>query len=117
MRNSKAGAGLRFILTLSVALAATAASAAPPAGYCDVTLCRRLEAPNLAEWNLPTDKTNETCQPAVVSQAYAVKNKKVESSTTWSPDGSRPTRIAVTRVKEVKTCSATIAVTSTKARS
>jgi hypothetical protein len=117
MRNSKAGTAMRFSLALVIALTASAASAAPPAGYCEVTLCSKLEAPNLAEWNLPPEGTNESCRPAIVSEAYAVKNKKVESSTTWRPDGSRPARVAVTRVKDVKTCRTAMAVPRDKARS
>lgn len=77
MRKLNAGVRLRCLVTLPLLVASALVHAGPPAGYCDVTLCRKLEAPRLAEWHLTTDTPNETCHPAVITKAEAVKNKKV----------------------------------------
>lgn len=116
MRKLNAVVGLRCLVAFPLLMASTLVHAGPPVGYCDVTLCRKLEAPRLAEWHLTTDNTNEMCHPAVITKADAVKNKKVEQSPEWRPDGQKPTRIAVTRVKEVKVCNTPLAASGDKAR-
>jgi hypothetical protein len=99
----------KVTLALATALAAAAfapaaAVAAPPPGYCDVTVCNKLERFSLSPTKWIKDKMGETCTPALLAKEDAVEGKKLDSTSKWYQGSFNPTKASVTRVKEVKTC-------------
>ncbi len=91
----------------AIVFAATAPSvafAAPPAGYCDVVVCNKLERFTLSPWSAIKDKMGETCQPAILAKEDAVKGKELSANSRWYQGSFNPTKKSVNRVKEVNAC-------------
>lgn len=81
------------------------ASAAPPAGYCAVTVCNKLERWTLSPWTAIKDRMGKTCQSAILAKADAVEGKQLSSNTRWYQGSSiNPTKASVTRVKSIESC-------------
>lgn len=81
------------------------ASAAPPAGYCEVTVCNKIERWTLSPWTAIKDRMGKTCQSALLAEADAVEGKELSSNTRWYQGSSfNPTKASVTRVKSVNAC-------------
>lgn len=105
MRKFSAKVSLALATTLAaLAIAPSVASAAPPPGYCDVTVCNKLERMTLSPTKWFKDKIGETCQPALLAKEDAVEGKKLDSTSKWYQGSFNPTKASVTRVKTVKTC-------------
>jgi hypothetical protein len=51
-------------IALLLLLTATTVQAAPPSGYCDVTVCNKLERFTLDPWKRMKDSWGEQCMPA-----------------------------------------------------
>ncbi len=84
---------------------ALSAHAAPPPGYCDVTVCNKLERVTLSPWSMLKDSMGETCMPALLAKSDAVTGKVLDSSSRWYQGSFNPTKKSVTRVKSVGACS------------
>jgi len=95
---------LSLAAALAVSFSATSAMAAPPPGYCEVTVCNKLERITLSPWKAMKDKMGETCQPALLAKEDAVSGKKLDSSSRWYQGSFNITKASVTRVKDVKAC-------------
>lgn len=93
-----------LILLAALVFAPAAAIAAPPPGYCEVTVCNKLERVTLSPWKAMKDKMGETCQPALLGQADAVAGKQLSSESRWYQGSFNPTKSSVNRVKSVGTC-------------
>jgi hypothetical protein len=85
-----------------VSLCAEAAWAAPPAGYCDATVCNRQKRFSLSPWSHMKDRMGEVCMPALLNEAEAVEGKTLDSTSKWWKDN--PTKRSVTYVKAVHRC-------------
>jgi hypothetical protein len=88
---------------LSAAFSSTAA-AAPPAGYCDVVVCNKLERFTLSPWSAIKDKMGQTCQPAILAEQDAVAGKELSANSRWYQGSFNLTKKSVNRVQEVKVC-------------
>ena len=94
-------------LLIAAALISMSAVAAPPSGYCDVTVCNKLERFTLNPWSMVKDSIGEQCTPALLEKKDAVVGNVLDSGTRWYQGSSiNPTKKSVTRVKEVRQCSA-----------
>lgn len=94
-----ASTGLGVIYTLG------SAHAAPPAGYCDVMVCNKLERFTFSPWRAIKDRIGEQCIPAILTKSDAVVGKVLDSSTRFYQGGFNLTKKSVTRVKKVNQCS------------
>lgn len=97
---------MRLIMNLAVFVGffvvASAASAKPPAGYCDVEVCNKLERFSLDPWSMLKDNLGEQCLPALLGKEDAVVGKILSSESRWYQGSFNPTKKSVTRVKSVK---------------
>lgn len=80
------------------------AHAAPPPGYCEVTVCNKLERLTLSPWKMMKDSMGESCQPSLLGIEDAQAGKKLSSSSRWYQGSFNPTKASVTRVKSVGAC-------------
>lgn len=102
------------LITALAAFSPALATAAPPPGYCDVTVCNKLERVTLSPTKWFKDKMGETCQPALLGKQDAVEGKKLDSQSRWYQGSFNITKASVTRVKEVKTCTPEVTANSSK---
>lgn len=92
-------------LMIIVALFATSAFAAtPPAGYCEVTVCNKLERFSIDPTNWIKDKMGEVCSTNLIGKEDAVVGKVLSSESRWYQGSFNFTKKSVTRVKEVRAC-------------
>ena len=92
----------------------TAAFAAPPPGYCEVTVCNKLKRFSLSPWAHIKDSIGETCMPAVLGEADAVRGKVLSSESRWYQGSFNPTKSSVAEVSSVGTCTPATAAPMTK---
>lgn len=78
--------------------------AAPPPGYCDVTVCNKLERFTLSPWSRMKDSFGESCFPAVLGKSDAIAGNELTRESRWYQGSFNPTKKSVTRVKEVGDC-------------
>lgn len=79
--------------------------AAPPAGYCEVKVCNKIERLTLSPWSMIKDSYGETCQNALLAKEESIVGKVLSSDSRWFQGSSwNPTKKSVTRVKEIRTC-------------
>lgn len=97
---------------LALLMAPLVACAAPPPGYCEVTVCNKLERLTMNPWKMLKDSAGETCRTAVLGKVDAVVGKKLSSSSRWYQGSFNPTKSSVTRVKAVRTCTGEAAADS-----
>ena len=94
--------------TVSVAFVTFAlvgtALASPPPGYCEVTVCNKLERFTLNPWSKFKDSMGETCSPALLGKQDAVVGKALTSESRWYQGSFNPTKKSVTRVESVGAC-------------
>lgn len=88
------------LLVMSTAMA----HASPPPGYCEVTVCNKLERITLSPWSMLKDSMGETCMPAILAKSDAVAGKVLNSSSRWYQGSFNPTKTSVTRVRSVRAC-------------
>lgn len=91
-------------LLICLLLFSVSAFAAPPAGYCDVKVCNKLERFTLSPWSAIKDSIGEQCMPAILAKEDSVVGKILDSSSRWYQGSFNPTKKSVTRVAEVKQC-------------
>lgn len=95
---------LGLALAMFAFLSSTSAIAAPPAGYCDVVVCNKLERFTLNPWSKFKDRMGETCSPALLGKQDAVVGKVLTSESRWYQGSFNPTKKSVTKVKSVGAC-------------
>lgn len=92
-------------LIMIVALASSGAFAAtPPAGYCEVTVCNKLERFSLDPTNWIKDKMGEVCTTNLIGKEDAVEGKVLTSESRWYQGSFNFTKKSVTRVKKIHSC-------------
>lgn len=95
---------MRLLIVVLLVFISITVTAAPPAGYCDVKVCNKLERFTLSPFSAIKDKIGEQCFNTVVSKDEAVVGKILDSSTRWYHGSFNPTKKSVTRVKQVLAC-------------
>lgn len=95
---------MKTIICFVIILFASSTYASPPKGYCDVTVCNKLERFTLSPWSMIKDKMGEQCLPALIGKEDAVVGKILDSNSRWYQGSFNPTKKSVTRVKEVHEC-------------
>lgn len=91
-------------LIASASAVTTAAAATPPPGYCEVTVCNKLERFSLSPGNWVKDKFGESCTKSLLGKEDAVAGNKLSSESRWYQGSFNPTKKSVTRVKTVHAC-------------
>lgn len=86
---------MHLLIIVLLTVISITVTAAPPAGYCVVTVCNKLEKSTI----------DEKCFDTVVRSDEAVAGKILDSSTRWFSGSFNPTKKSVTRVKQVLACS------------
>ena len=94
----------KSLALIAVALCITAAHAAPPPGYCDVTICNKLERFSLDPFKHMKDAFGKQCMPAILPISLAKEGDVLDSSSRWYQGSFNPTKQSVTRVSEVHAC-------------
>jgi hypothetical protein len=94
----------RLILIFSM-LVITSANAAPPSGYCEVTICNKISRFSLDPWAHIRDALGEVCMPATIEKKYAKEGERLHAeSKIWQGESINITRESVTKVKKVNSC-------------
>jgi hypothetical protein len=91
-----------LMIGLSVSIGALGV---PPAGYCDVVICNKLQRISFNPWSHIKDKFGEQCFPQVLPLDYAKEGNILDSGTRFYQGSFNPTKRSVTRVKSVIECS------------
>jgi hypothetical protein len=96
---------LAIIALLAIAASAFAQPQTPPAGYCEVTVCNRIERFSLDPFSHLKDRWGESCSPGLLAKKDAVVGKELSSDSRWYQGSTiNPTKKSVTRVKSVGKC-------------
>lgn len=95
---------MKRILIATLLLITSTAYATPPAGYCEVKLCNKLERFTISPMKMFKDSMGEQCFPGVIDKSQAVKGSVVSSSSRWYQGSFNPTKNSVTRIKDVLSC-------------
>lgn len=95
---------MKYLFVIILMLLSSLTIAEPPAGFCQVIVCNKLERFSLDPWAHIRDHYGEQCFETLLGVADAVEDKILDSQSKWYQGSFNPTKKSVTRVKEVIQC-------------